>query len=104
MKRQPVPHLFMEGGGLVTRCQDVEQARLLLRELATEGEDPCDCDVPGCDECIYQDGLFPAKEAHVGHGRIVPAQPNDPDGYTWWWRSGDGQPGQRGVTLAVWWD
>ena len=106
--KKPNPHLFNEGGGLVTRCQDVRVARRLLVKKWLDEEVGLDFDDPEqvaqCREDIaLASARFRPHHAHVGHGRIVPADPYEPD-VTWWWRAGDGHLGQRGVTPAVWWD
>lgn len=108
MKR-PTPHRFLEGGGVVTRCQDVRTARRLLVEEYLEDKfgvflDDANRDSDWREYVAEASREFAAHKARVGHGRIVPAQPGNHEGASWYWHPGMGKPGQPGVTMAVWWD
>lgn len=91
-------HLFVEGGGLVTGCDDIVKAR---RAIVEEW-----IDIHG----MYDDRestaeasrCFRARNAKVQVGRIVPAGPDNWEGYTWFWRTGY-KLGKPGVTTAVVW-
>jgi hypothetical protein len=76
---------------LVTGTDDVGAAREAAESTVAEyfGRD---------DEMIaaFWDNHPPRQET----GRIVPAQPDNPEGVSWWWRSGY-KPGKPGVTRAV---
>lgn len=89
--RPPVPRLYTDGGGVVTRCTDPEEARrLLLAEYRAEIDDEADED------------SFPLDRAIVTRGRIVnclPGSYGDGEGWAWQFHPGTG----RGSTPAIEW-
>lgn len=101
-RNEPRAHVFLDGGGVVTKTHDVERAqRLIIAEhLSYYGE-------LGESEEELRDEVYPLDGASLVYGRIVPADPGvrQSEGYTWFWRQFDG-PGPwvgRGITRAVKW-
>lgn len=98
--RKPKAHLFLEGGGIVTRTHDkVTAQRLIVDEYLDS--------VGGYDdgeEMLSAYRLFSLRGADLETGRMVPEAPEAREfsGYSWWWRSGY-KPGKPGVTRAVVW-
>lgn len=96
----PRAHLWVEGGGMVTRCDDVEVARrriipkYLRDEFGSlvEDEDRADADA-----------LFRASQARVERGRVVPCDCGE---CSWRWMPfpPDRQNAKGpGITTAVVW-
>lgn len=103
---KPRPHVFSEGGGIVTGTHDVKVARRLIVELYLEEVemvnlplDPDDYD--GRVRVAEASHLFSVGAAAQEVGRIVPTGA-DPYEYAWFWRSGYAL-GKPGVTRAVVW-
>lgn len=107
MSKGPTPHLFTDEGGVVTRCQDVRLARLLLVEASLEIEgyslDDIVRDSDWREVVVQVSRRFRARDARVGYGRINVARSDDWDGASWYWQ--DVAPDRRGhgITPAVWW-
>lgn len=91
----PTPHLYLEGGGMVTRCDDPEIARPLMVDAWIE--------VYGLIELDSEEDaaeLFPIDRASVQRGRVVPCDCGD---CSWTWHPvREGATG-RGITTAVVW-
>lgn len=97
-KRAPKARLFLEGGGMVTGTHDkLEAQRLIIDERLDElgaHDDPY--------EILYLLRLFNLADAKLETGRMVPAGPDNWEGYSWFWRPGYAL-GKAGVTRAVVW-
>lgn len=94
----PTPHLFSDGGGIVTGTHDIAEARRLVADLKIDGDD---------DRYVIAAAsrMFRTREARLETGRIIPIAPDMQDwmdGCTWQWRDGY-KLGKRGVTKAVVW-
>lgn len=98
----PRAHLWVDGGGMVTRCDDVEVARRLIvgKYLRDEfGSSATDEDKQDAER------LFSVQGATVERGRVVPQDPES--GYSWLWYPlrGDRQHLRGpGITTAVVWN
>lgn len=93
----PRAHLWVDGGGMVTRCDDREvaaqriQAKYLRAEFGS-ALDPEDRETA--------ERLFPASKAVVERGRI---QPDFTGTYSWVWYPVPSHVKGHGVTTAVVW-
>lgn len=90
---RPKVHLFREGGGMVTRCDDPEAARaLLIRKQTHEyGDDLGDAKA-----------MFAEGKGRVERGRINVVAPESDD-VSWWWMRLDDNAKGPGITTAVVW-
>lgn len=99
----PRAHLWVEGGGMVTRCDDVADARhLIINKYIREsiGLRPSQLDQEGTREV---ERLFRASDARVERGRVVPCDCGD---CAWRWMPfpADRQNAKGpGITTAVCW-
>lgn len=99
----PRVHLFAWGeGGLVTRCQNVEWAHILITRRYAKVEYGKWFDQLDDEERLDVLRRFPFVNGEVQRGRVNVTAPT-PEGYTWWWmRLDDGARGP-GITTAVVW-
>ena len=89
---RPRAHIYLYGdGGLVTRCDDVEQARdLLIRKLVYQGYDRDEAE-----EMVDVDRL------RISRGRIMVQTPESE--YSWLWYPESADAVGLGITTAVEW-
>lgn len=97
---RPKAHLWIEGGGMVTRCDDIAEAQALIvaKYLRVEVGSLVD----DIDRHVATQ-MFSPERAVVQRGRINVVAPES-DEVSWWWMALPADAKGPGITTAVVWN